>query len=173
MFVPEKVWWHKLGRYEKNWLVIAFIWCLILTVMMPIWFIYGKQNVPTETYRTNPAQFQEVMDSFVAAYQVGEENGIPIVAPEPGGDAYILGRQWQWYPILKLKQGETYRVHLSSMDVSHGFSLQPVNLNFMVIPDYDYVVTLTPTTAGDFSIVCNEYCLVGHHIMTGKIIVEE
>jgi cytochrome c oxidase subunit 2 len=43
----------------------------------------------------------------------------------------------------------------------------------MVVPDYDDVVTLTPTTSGEFSIVCNEYCLVGHHIMTGKIIVEE
>ncbi len=173
MFVPEKIWWHKFGRYEKNWLIIAFIWCLLLTAMMPLWFLYGRQNVPTTTFRTTPAEFQQRVDDFVLAHQVGVENNIPIVAPEPGGDAYILGRQWQWYPILQLKVGETYKIHLSSMDVSHGFSLQPVNLNFMVIPDYDYVVTLTPTSAGEFSIVCNEYCLVGHHIMTGKIIVEE
>ncbi len=95
-----------------------------------------------------------------------------MVAPPPG-DVYVYGKQWQWYPILKLKKGETYRLHLSSLDVAHGFSIQPVNLNFMVLPGYDYVVSLTPTTSGEFSIVCNEFCFIGHHIMVGKMIVEE
>ena len=27
--------------------------------------------------------------------------------------------------------------------------------------------------AGEFGIVCNEYCGIGHHIMTGKIYVTE
>ncbi|HUF40161.1 MAG TPA: hypothetical protein VMN57_16680 [Anaerolineales bacterium] len=173
MLAPPRIWWRKLGRYEKNWLIVAFIWCLLLTAMMPLWFIFGRQNVPTTTYRTSPAEFQARVDDFVARYQVGEEQNIPIVAPPAGGDAFLLGRQWQWYPILRLKLGETYRVHLSSLDVLHGFSLQPVNMNFMVAPDYDYVVTFTPTTSGEFSIVCNEYCLIGHHLMTGKIYVDE
>jgi hypothetical protein len=38
-------------------------------------------------------------------------------------DVYMLGRMWQWYPALKLKKGQTYRLHLSSMDLVHGFSL--------------------------------------------------
>ena len=35
------------------------------------------------------------------------------------------------------------------------------------------VITLTPTESGDFGIVCNEYCGIGHHTMTGKIYVTE
>jgi len=35
------------------------------------------------------------------------------------------------------------------------------------------VISLTPDTAGDFAIVCNEYCGIGHHTMLGKIIVRE
>ena len=27
----------------------------------------------------------------------------------------------------------------------------------------------TPTEAGDYRIVCNEFCGVGHHIMVGKV----
>lgn len=173
MLAPSNIWWKKLGKLEKNWVTIAFIWCMVLSAMMIVWFKYGNQNVPIETYRTTPEDFRVMVDTFVAEYQVGEEQGIPVVEPPPDSDAYVYGRQWQWYPILKLKKGEEYKIHLSSLDVLHGFSLQPVNLNFMAVPGYDYVLRLTPTTAGEFSVVCNEYCLVLHHTMVGKIIVEE
>jgi heme/copper-type cytochrome/quinol oxidase subunit 2 len=28
---------------------------------------------------------------------------------------------------------------------------------------------VTPTEAGDFRIVCNEFCGVGHHVMVGRV----
>jgi cytochrome c oxidase subunit 2 len=97
---------------------------------------------------------------------------MPVVAPDPKEDVYMLGRLWQWSPVLKLKKGETYRLHLSSLDLVHGFSIFPLNLNFMVLPGYDYVLTVTPTTTGEFYVVCNEFCGIGHHQMVGKILVE-
>ena len=38
---------------------------------------------------------------------------------------------------------KTYRVHMSSMDLQHGFSLQPLNMNFQISPGYDHVLTIT------------------------------
>ena len=73
---------------------------------------------------------------------------------------------------MEFEKDRTYRVHLSSMDILHGFSIQPVNMNFMVFPKYDYVLKLTPTTTGEFHIVCNEFCGLGHHMMVGKIYVK-
>ncbi len=35
------------------------------------------------------------------------------------------------------------------------------------------VLTLKPTDAGEFGVVCNEYCGIGHHQMLGRIIVVE
>jgi cytochrome c oxidase subunit 2 len=35
------------------------------------------------------------------------------------------------------------------------------------------VLTITPDQTGQFGIVCNEYCGIGHHQMTGKIYVVE
>jgi len=57
MLAPEKNWWKPMGRMEKSWLTVAFVWCVFLTVMMPLWYFYGKQNVPTETYRISPADY--------------------------------------------------------------------------------------------------------------------
>jgi len=172
MLAPPRNWWKPLGRLERNWLLVAFIWCVIMTAMMPLWYFFGRQNVPATTYRVVPDGFVEEVNAFVEEYQVGEEHGLPVVAPPPG-DIYLLARQFQWYPILQLEKGQTYQLHLSSADVSHGFSLQPTNLNLMVLPGYDYVIQLTPTEAGDFNVICNEYCFYGHHTMIGKIIVTE
>lgn len=173
MLAPEKNWWKPLHRYEKTWVTVAFIWCIMLTAMMPIWFMSGRQNVPTVTYTTTPDEFKADVDAFVEEYGTGESlHGVPIVAPPPGSDIYILARQWQWYPILQLEEGAEYDLHLSSLDVQHGFSLQPVGLNLQILPGYDYVATIIPTTTGEFSIICNEYCMIGHHLMLGKIFVE-
>ncbi|MFN7065751.1 MAG: cytochrome C oxidase subunit II, partial [Aquificaceae bacterium] len=63
--------------------------------------------------------------------------------------------------------------YISSLDLLHGISIQPVNMNFMVYPGYDYVLTFKPTSSGEFAVICNEFCGIGHHMMIGKIIVKD
>lgn len=167
MLAPQRIWWKPLDRYEKSWVIVAFVWCLVLTAMMPIWFYMGRQNVPATTYRVTTEEYAKLVMDFTAQHQVGDQNGIPIVEAPPDSDIYLWARQWQWFPILQMKKGETYRLHISSTDVQHGFSLQPTNLNLQIIPGYDYVATVTPTQSGEFSIICNEFCSIGHHLMTG------
>jgi len=169
---PERIWWKPVGKQEKLWVTISLVWCIFMFVAMVGWYFVGATNVPTRARRVTPAEFAAATEAFVQQYQTGEENGIPVVSPPPG-DIYMLGRQWQWYPILELEQGETYRLHLSSVDIQHGWSLQPLNLNFQILPGSDYILTFTPTTAGEFRLLCNEYCGIGHHLMTGKLVVKE
>lgn len=170
---PAPGWFKAPGGAERVWIGIAMAWCIVMTIAMPYWLFFGKQNSTGESYRVTPTDFAKRVGTFVESHKVGDLQGVPIAEPAPGGDAYLLARMWQWYPVLKLRKGQTYRVHISSMDLQHGFSLQPLNMNFQVLPTYDHVLTLTPTSAGEFSIVCNEFCGIGHHLMTGRILVEE
>jgi len=169
---PPKDWFKAPSGGERIWIGLALAWCIVLFAMMPYWHYKGKQNSTGESYRVKPADFLARVETFVQAHTVGDEKFIPIVEPPPGGDAYMVARTWQFYPILKLKKGQTYRLHISSPDLQHGFSLQPLNMNFQVVPGYDHVLTITPTTSGTFSVICNEYCGLGHQTMTGRIIVD-
>ena len=173
MATPPTRWWVPAHASEKVWFGIAFGWCMVLFAMMPLWHLKGGQNPSGVRSRVEPAAFEARVNQFVADYQVGEMNGYPVVEPPPGSDIYLLGRMWSWYPILKLKKGTEYTLHLSSKDVNHGFSLYPVNINFQVVPGYDYGLKIVPTEAGDFGIICNEFCGIGHHMMLGKVIVTE
>jgi cytochrome c oxidase subunit 2 len=86
---------------------------------------------------------------------------------------YLIGMMWQWYPALKLEKGKAYTLHLSSLDINHGFNLYPLNINFQVVPGYDYGLRIVPNQAGDYRVVCNEFCGIGHHTMLGRIIVTD
>ncbi len=170
--VPETGWFKAPAGAEKLWIGLALLWCFVMSLMMPFWHFRGKQNSRGEAYAVSNEAFMARVEQFTAANKVGELNGVPIAEPAPGGDAYLLARMWWWTPVLKLRQGETYRLHLSSLDLQHGFSLQPLNMNFQVLPGYDHVLTITPTSKGEFTIVCNEFCGIGHDKMIGKILVE-
>ena len=169
---PPSGWFKGPAGHERTWIALAVGWCLVLSIMMPYWHLRGKQNSTGEAYSVTPDAFYERVMKFVEANKVDQRDGKPIVEPPPGGEAYLLAQMWSWYPVLKLRAGETYRLHISSKDLQHGFSLQPMNMNFQVLPGYDHVLTITPDSAGEFTIVCNEFCGIGHHMMIGSIIVE-
>jgi len=172
----ETVWWRQpLDKVEGTWISIALVWSLIMFFMMPFWHIYGKQNLSSEAYKTTPQAYMAKTQAMVDQYTVRTETAaqLPVVRPPPGSDVYLLGRLWQWYPLLELEKGQTYRLHISSMDWQHGFSLQPVNINTQILPGYEMVLTITPDTSGEQTIICNEFCGIGHHTMLGKIYVTE
>lgn len=162
-----------VSRDERLWLVFAGVWCIVLFVAMYGWQFFGDQKTPIESYRIEPAEFRALTNDYLAGHQIGDVQGVPLAVPTESGEAFMAARAFSFEPVLQLKKGETVRIYLSSYDFQHGMSIQPLNLNFQVLPGYVYVVNLTPTTTGDFGIVCNEYCGLGHHAMTGRIIVTD
>ncbi len=177
VFPPEnRLWWNEpIEKKEILWIAIGFVWGLVMFFTMIYWHIYGQQNLSNEAYRISPDVFAERTEALADKYKVREEGdtGIPVVRPPAGSDVYMLARLWEWWPILELEKGQSYRLHLSSMDWQHGFSLQPTNINLQIHPGYEMVVTITPDEAGEYTVVCNEYCGIGHHTMVGKIYVVE
>jgi len=95
----------------------------------------------------------------------------PVVKPPAGSDIYLIARLWQWWPIYELEKNQTYRLHISSMDWQHGFSLQPDKHQPADQPGYDMVVTVKPDKSGTYAIICNEYCGIGHHTMSGRMYI--
>lgn len=169
----EGVWWKPVGQQEKLWVTVAFVWCMIMFAMMPLWHLKGGQNPTGIRGKVTPKDFRERAIRFEKEYEVGKEGITRIVQPPPGSDIYMTASMWRWTPILKLKKGASYVLHLSSVDVNHGFNLMPININFQVVPGYDYGLRITPNESGEYNVICNEFCGIGHHNMVGKIIVED
>ena len=173
---PQGTWWSPLGRDERLWVAIAAIWGLGMFLMIAfIWPAIGNEQNEIQSYRIDPAEFHRLTMEFTEAHQIGEMDGVPVVAPPPGSDIYLEGQQFAWRPVVQLKRGKQYRFLISSRDVQHGFSLvmERHSINFQVLPGFVTAIRLTPEQVGEFAVVCNEFCGAGHHLMTGRIIVTD
>jgi len=179
--IPHRQWWRlPVGPDEKIWIAVAYAWCLVMVVWMVGWYFVGNQNQAGEAFRVTVDGFSDKMDQMIEQYQLKDSSGnlmaegttdIPVVQVPEGGNMYIGARQFEWPVIPVLELGKTYVFHLSSLDVNHGFSLLPINVNLQLIPGYDYVLRFTPNKTGIYRFTCNEYCGLGHHEMAGKLYV--
>jgi cytochrome c oxidase subunit 2 len=97
------------------------------------------------------------------------------VSTTPDGrvHATMVAGMFFWLPAeVRVPAGRPVTFRLTSLDVTHGFAISGTNVNTMVVPGYVSQLTYTFERPGEYLIVCNEYCGLGHHAMSGKVIVE-
>jgi cytochrome c oxidase subunit 2 len=69
-------------------------------------------------------------------------------------------------------------VHLTALDVLHSFWVPEWRIKRDLVPDgpggdeVDDEFVVTPDTEGTFSLVCTEYCGIGHATMRATVVVE-
>ncbi|MFU0791667.1 MAG: cytochrome c oxidase subunit I [Virgibacillus proomii] len=62
---------------------------------------------------------------------------------------------------------------ITTKDVIHGFNITGTNVNMMVEPGYISQMETVLKEPGEYTVVCNEYCGVGHHLMFATVEVVE
>lgn len=60
----------------------------------------------------------------------------------------------------------------TTIDVIHGFTVDGTRLNMMLIPGQVSRNSYTFRRRGQFLLLCHEYCGIGHHTMSARVIVE-
>ncbi|MFP5107854.1 cytochrome c oxidase subunit II [Neobacillus sp. C211] len=70
---------------------------------------------------------------------------------------------------VEVPVGAKIKVIATTKDVVHGFEVAGTNINMMLEPGYVSEYTTTFDKAGEYLIVCNEYCGAGHHLMSSMI----
>lgn len=74
---------------------------------------------------------------------------------------------------LHLPLHKPVKVLLRSIDVLHDFYVPQFRAKMDLVPGQVTYFWFIPTRPGSFDILCAELCGVGHHVMRGKVIVEE
>ena len=71
--------------------------------------------------------------------------------------------------ILILPAGSPVDLHLRAQDVIHGFFVPGMRLKQDAIPGMTGMLQFTPTTPGDYSILCSQVCGLGHYRMQARL----
>ena len=89
------------------------------------------------------------------------------------GELVLIGQAWQWTPQdVTIPAGTEVTIKAVSRDVIHGIRIPETNANVMVIPGQVSEIEVTFDEAGQYSLLCHEYCGIGHQTMYMTINVE-
>jgi cytochrome c oxidase subunit 2 len=154
-----------LHRYEKIWLTFGigslFVFLVVLGVSA---FAFGQQP-PSHMATVNP----ETLSSEAPFNEPGLKQ-----IDETTYQATIIAMAFSYSPNkIEVPVGSTVRFQVTSADVVHSFTIPRTNVNMMITPGHINMTEHTFNEPGNYLVLCNEYCGVGHHFMQMSIEVTE
>ena len=75
----------------------------------------------------------------------------------------IKAKKYEFSPgQITLKKGAPVVLRLSSEDRSHGFFVKPLGVDAEIKPGQSTDVAITPAATGEYVVICDHYCGLGH-----------
>lgn len=165
-----------LHKYEKIWLVFG-IGSLVVFLAVLAYGAFWKGTHPQSHGVTINQNNIEAVEAFkpenLGLTKVDEDKYI--VNMVASAFNYDFGKDENGAAIkhIRIPKGATVLFQVTTKDVIHGFNVAGTNVNMMVEPGYISSYETTLNKPGKYTIVCNEYCGLGHHMMFATLEVYE
>ncbi|ARF15037.1 cytochrome B5 [Sporosarcina sp. P12(2017)] len=161
-----------LHKYEKVWLVFGLA-SLVLFLLIIGFAAFWKGTHPQSHIETIDPQNVEANESFqpdnLGLTEVAD--GKYVVNIVASAFNYDFGKEEDGTATktIRVPKGSTVLFQVTSKDVVHGFQVAGTNVNMMVEPGHISRFESVMKNDGEFTVVCNEYCGIGHHLMFGTV----
>lgn len=165
-----------LHKYEKLWLIFGISSLVLFLVVIGIGAFYKGTHPPSEKLVIDPQNVQ--------AEEAFKEENLGLTKVED--DKYIVNiiasafdydlgidEEGSKVDTIRLPKGSTVLFQAVTKDVVHGFEIAGTNVNMMVEPGYISSYEAVMDKPGEYTLVCNEYCGTGHHLMFATVEVYE
>jgi cytochrome c oxidase subunit 2 len=176
---------HELFQFLL--LISTFFFLLIIVLMGVFVVVYRRrpQAAPTASPSHNTALEMVWTGIPVAIVVVLFYRGFTgymdmRTAPEGAREIRVTGKQWQWlfeYPDgykdadLHVPVDEPVLLVMSSEDVIHSLFIPDMEVKMDVVPGRYSRAWFRAKKAGNFGIVCSEYCGSNHSDMVARLVV--
>ena len=88
-------------------------------------------------------------------------------------EVVMIGQAWSFTQNeVRIPAGAEVTFKATSADIIHGFGIEGTRVNMMLVPGQVSEMTYRFREPGEHLLICHEYCGLGHHMMSGKVIVE-
>jgi cytochrome c oxidase subunit II len=155
----------KVELYERIWMYLASAMIAGFLAVIVSSSVAHAIHPPSHVETIDPARVASDPDF-----------SRPRVEVRPDGSALVVGtaEMFAFKPeTVRVPRGRPVTFRLTSPDVIHGYQVVGTNANAMILPGYVTQFTVVFPRAGEYLVACNEYCGLAHHLMQGKVIVEE
>lgn len=154
-----------IHRLEKIWLTIGISMLVVFLIVIGVSaFASGMQPPEGHHQSIDPSKVNETPPfDNPRLEQIGDNEYV----------AYMVGYVFGFSPAnMEIPVGATVHFEITSSDVVHGFEIAGTNVNMMVLPGEVNRLTYTFDEPGEYLVLCNEYCGIGHEYMATTITVK-
>lgn len=153
-----------MSRSEIIWLILSFGMLMVFMIATGYQTFAEGMGPPSHKETIDPQKVDETAPF--------DEPGIKKI----GDKEYEVVMTLQIFSFtpsdIEIPAGSTVHFTLTSKDVTHGFQVAGTNINAMVMPGHIQKITQTFDEAGEYLVLCNEYCGAGHQVMSTTITVK-
>jgi len=150
---------------ERKWVWISLAMAFFMAGMLGFYALAGNIHPPSNV---------ETIDSsrLHLTEEFAEDNlGLKRNADGSLTVTLVAARYGFYPPRIEVPADTTVTFRIASADVLHGVHVPFTNMTTMVVPGYVSEVTTAFPRPGEYSLLCNEYCGLGHDSMWSRLVV--
>lgn len=154
----------RIERYEKAFLGVGAGMLVIFLLALGFTSVSMGINLPGRAGEIDPAS--------VRAIPPFNNPGVRELGPGRY-EVVMVASAWAFQPNeIRVPAGSEVTFMATTTDVIHGLHVDGTLVNMMLIPGQVSRNTYRFDEPGEHLMVCHEFCGVGHHIMSGRVVVE-
>jgi cytochrome c oxidase subunit II len=151
----------QIHRYERWWLTFGVT--MLVAFLALIGFAAFADNI------NPPSGMRQIDPADVSLTPPFNKPGLRKLA-DGSYEAYYVARVFSFAPsTMVVPVGSKVTFYVTSADVVHGFFIPDTDINMMAIPGWVNDETHTFSKAGDYLLICHEYCGIDHQDMFARI----
>lgn len=150
---------------ERKWVTLTLVMVAFFVSIIMIDALVHNINTPSnvETIDSASLHLSEEFAEDNLGVQVDDQGKITV---------RIVAGRYSFFPKHIDVPAETpMTFRWVSMDVLHGVHIPMTNMSTMIVPGYVAQVTTSFPKPGEYPLLCNEYCGLGHNHMWSNISV--
>jgi cytochrome c oxidase subunit 2 len=154
----------KVHTYEKAFLIAGGLVIVLCGSALAYATLGMNMHLPGRVAQIDPAKvYQTPPFNTPGVHKTGDNRY----------DVVLIAMAWAFMPAeIRVPRDAEITFTATSVDVIHGFEIARTRVNMMLIPGQVGRLTHVFREPGEYLLICHEYCGMGHHTMSGKVIVE-
>jgi len=150
---------------ERKWIWISLVLAVVMGGLLGFYAVASNLNPPSNVETIDSSRLHLTQE--FAEDNLGVKN-----QPDGSLRVTLVAARYGFYPQhIEVPADTPVTFRIASADVLHGVHVPFTNMTTMIVPGYiSEVQTRFPRT-GEFSLLCNEYCGLGHDSMWSRLVV--
>ena len=150
---------------ERRWVWISLGLAIVMGVMLGYFAVANNLHPPSNVEPIDSSRLH-------LSEEFAEDNLGVKINPDGSVRVTLVAARYGFYPPrIEVPVDTPVTFRLASADVLHGVHVPNTNMATMVVPGYIAEVTTTFPRTGEYSLLCNEYCGLGHDSMWSRLVV--